>query len=86
MQSSLRYSALLALLGVAACAGHHHWQRDGSSHEASHADLTRCEATAGGSAIGVEECMMEKGYSAGHHVSPAPPQRPALGAIPRLPF
>lgn len=84
MQPSLRYCALWVALSIPACAGHHHWERSGSSHEESHSDLTRCEATAGGSAIGVEECMEEKGYSTGHRLRPA--QRPALEAIPRIPF
>jgi hypothetical protein len=79
-----RGAALIALLAAPGCS-HHHWERSGSSHEDSHRELERCAATAGGSAISVEDCMEEKGYSIDpHHFGP-PSARPALEAIPRLP-
>ena len=78
--------AAVAPFAIVACAGHPHWVKDGVSHDASHQELVRCEATAGGSAVKVEECMEEKGFRVDHqHLSPRPEQRPALEAIPRLP-
>lgn len=84
--AALRTASTAALLaaGILACGGHHHWVRSGATHEGAHQELARCEATAGGSAITVEDCMEEKGFSPDHHHF-TPETSPALGAIPRIP-
>ncbi len=84
-----RFAVVAAALCAGGCLGHHHWEKAGASHEESHRELERCQASSAGSSVKVEECMEEKGFEVDHHhLAPgprAPAQRPALEALPRLP-
>lgn len=81
----LRTLVLLASFAAGGCLGHHHWEKEGASHEDSHRELERCQASSAGSSVKVEECMEEKGFQVDHHHLGPPASRPALEALPRLP-